>query len=84
MFPHPAVAGGLMQVVESRVHNDGDNQDVVREWQNNMIHTYSTPSYALVDPKTEEVISIHEGPEMDAEVFGAWLDAAIASWEKRK
>jgi hypothetical protein len=78
VFPAPAVAGELMKVVESRIHNDGGNQTEVRAWQVDLIKTLSTPSYALIDPATGELLARHEGPEMDSDTFAKWLREALA------
>lgn len=84
VFPAPAVAGLLAKVVESRVHNDAlETTEEVRAWQDNMIHTLATPSYALIDPETGDLIAKHEGPEMDPIIFAAWLQAAYDEWEAR-
>lgn len=83
MFPAPAVAGLMKQLVEARIHNDAADQDEVRAWQNAMIHTLATPSYALIDPADEEIIAIHEGPETDASLFAEWLEGALADFAAR-
>ena len=83
VFPAPAVAGKLSQMIEARIHNDGENQDAIRAWQADLIKTYATPSYALIDPATDELLLIHEGPESDAELFAGWLDEALAVWRAR-
>ena len=84
VFPAPAVAGILAKVVESRMHNDAlETQDEVRAWQDDMIHTLATPSYALIDPETGGLIAKHEGPEMDSAIFATWLQTAYDKWEAR-
>lgn len=82
VFPAPAVAGILEKnFVEARIHNDGDDQDEVRGWQVELIHTYATPSYVVVDPATGDLIDHHEGPDLNAERFARWLKKAYAKWE---
>lgn len=83
VFPAPAVAGKLSQMIEARIHNDGANQKEVRAWQAELIDTYATPSYALMDPATDELLLIHEGPENDATKFAAWLEEGLAAWRAR-
>ncbi len=82
VFPAPAVAGRLQRMVEARIHNDAqETQDEIRAWQDSLIHTLATPSYALVDPSSGDVVAIHEGPETDVELFGEWLDDAYDAWK---
>lgn len=81
MFPVPAVAGLMQKMVEARIHNDGDDQEVVREWQRGMINTYATPSFALVDPASDSLIDHHEGAQLDADEFARWLEQAYGKWE---
>jgi hypothetical protein len=84
VFPAPAVAGQLQRVVEARIHNDAqETQDEVRAWQDDLIHTLATPSYALIDPTTDELIGMHEGPETDPAIFAEWLEEAYSSWKAR-
>jgi len=84
VFPAPAVAGKMKQLVEARIHNDAqDTQEEVRAWQVEMINTLATPSYALIDPADEAVLAIHEGPETDPVKFAAWLDEALAEFGPR-
>ncbi|MCB9914521.1 MAG: hypothetical protein H6828_05155 [Planctomycetes bacterium] len=83
VFPAPAVAGKLTRTIEARIHNDGANQDEVRAWQAELLHTFATPSYGLIDPKTGALLAKHEGPEFDADAFAAWLDEADAAWKAR-
>lgn len=83
VFPAPAVAAVMKKMVEARIHNDGDNQDEVRAWQDDMIHTLATPSYVLIDPASGEAIDHHEGPETDPELFARWLAGAYARWQAR-
>lgn len=83
VFPAPAVAGQLNKMIEARIHNDGANQKEVRALQVEMINTYATPSYVLLDPTTGELVDKHDGPEFDAETFGAWLKGAMKKWEAR-
>ena len=83
IFPAPAVAGQLTRMIEARIHNDGANQKKVRAKQVEMINTYATPSYALIDPATEEIIDSHDGPEFDSDTFAAWLKGAMKKWEAR-
>lgn len=80
MFPAPAVAGLMKGLVEARIHNDGADQDEVRAWQDGMIQTLATPSYALIDPKDERILAIHEGPETDADLFAEWLEDSLAKY----
>lgn len=80
VFPAPAVAGLMKDLVEARIHNDGADQDEIRAWQDGMIQTLATPSYALIDPKNERILAIHEGPETDADLFAAWLEESIAKY----
>lgn len=81
VFPAPAVAGWMEKIVEARIHNDGDDQDEVRAWQKDMIQTYATPSYALVDPASREVVAKHEGPQLDSALFAAWLEESHERWQ---
>jgi len=84
VFPAPAVAGKMEQMIEARIHNDArETQDVVRAMQAEMINTYATPSYALIDPDSGELLASHPGPEFSAEAFGKWLDSALGKWEAR-
>lgn len=84
VFPAPAVAGHMQQLVEARIHNDAtDTQEAVRAWQREMIDTLATPSYAMIDPGDGAIIAIHEGPETDAELFAAWLEGALADFSAR-
>ncbi|MEO2095074.1 MAG: hypothetical protein ABGY71_13620 [bacterium] len=80
VFPAPAVAGKLKQMIEARIHNDGTSQEEVRAWQNDLLGTFATPSYALIDPANGEVLLWHEGPESDPDKFAAWLEEALQSW----
>jgi len=80
VFPAPAVAGYMSQLVEARIHNDGANQAEVRAWQDGMIKTLATPSYALIDPQDERILAIHEGPETDPELFAEWLGASLRKY----
>jgi hypothetical protein len=82
VFPVPAVAGQLRRMVEARIHNDAvDTQDEVRAWQDGIIHTLATPSYALINPVTGKLIDKHEGPETNPEVFAKWLERAHERWK---
>ena len=83
VFPAPAVAGQLTKMIEARIHNDGANQKKIRALQVEMINTYATPSYVLLDPETDELIDAHDGPEFDAETFAEWLKGAMRKWEAR-
>ena len=83
VFPAPAVAGVMKTMVEARMHNDGSNQDEVRAWQDSMIHTGATPSYALIDPASGDLIALHAGPDLDPDSFSAWLREAREAWEAR-
>ena len=83
VFPAPAVAGQLTRMIEARIHNDGANQKVVRALQVEMINTYATPSYVLLDPATDEIVDSHDGPEFDAETFADWLKSALRKWDAR-
>jgi hypothetical protein len=83
VFPAPAVAGRLKKMIEARVHNDGDNQDEIRDWQGELLKTFATPSYGLMDPATGALITKHVGPEANPELFAEWLDEAYAAWEAR-
>jgi hypothetical protein len=78
VFTAPAVAGILNGMVESRVHNDKENQDEVRDWQVKLVNSFATPTYILIDPQTDKIIDVHAGPEMDPELFSAWLRGALA------
>ncbi|MFT7669357.1 MAG: hypothetical protein ACI8X5_002057 [Planctomycetota bacterium] len=81
VFPDPAVAVSLNLMVEARIHNDGADQDVVRKMQDDLIHTGATPSYALMDPATGDLIDVHEGPETDPAKFSKWLKRAYSKWD---
>ena len=83
IFPAPAVAGKLSQMIEARMHNDGENQAEVRAWQADLLGTYATPSYGLIDPSTGALIAKHEGRNPSAEAFAAWLEQALEAWERR-
>lgn len=83
IFPAPAVAGKLSKMIEARTHNDGENQSEVRAWQAELLGTYATPSYGLIDPATGALLAKHEGPNPSAEDFAAWLQQALDAWEAR-
>lgn len=70
-------------MVEARIHNDGANQDEVRTWQAELLNTFATPSYAMIDPATGDMLAMHEGPEFSADTFAEWLDEAFTAWETR-
>ncbi len=78
VFTDPAVAGILNGMIESRVHNDLENQDEVRAWQIELVNSFATPTYVFVDPITDAVIDTHYGPEMDPAKFAKWLRSATA------
>ena len=78
VFTAPAVAGILDGMIESRVHNDKGNQDEIRAWQVELVNTFATPTYLLVNPHTDAIIDVHSGPELDPELFADWLNGALA------
>ncbi len=83
VFLAPAVAGQLSKMVEARIHNDAeDTQAEVRQWQKDLLGTYATPSFALIDPATDELISQH-GFDKDEEAFAAWLEESVKLWQAR-
>ncbi len=81
VFPAPAVAGIMKDFVEARIHNDGENQDEVRAWQDSLIKTLATPSYAVIDPVTGDLVDMKGGPDLDPKSFARWLGGAYEKWE---
>jgi len=82
VFPAPAVAGVLeSRYIEARIYNDGKDQEEVRAWQDDLIQTLATPSFAVIDPESGALIAKHEGPDLDAERFAAWLKSAYERWQ---
>jgi len=82
VFPAPAVVGQMQRMVEARIHNDApDTQDEVRAWQVDLVNTFATPSYALIDPVTGDLVASHEGPEKDPDLFAKWLESAYERWK---
>jgi len=77
VFPDPAVAGTLGQFIEARLHNDGHVQDAVKKLQLRFAESLATPSYIILDPRTEEVIGKQLGPEMNPALFNKWLKAQL-------
>ncbi len=84
VFTDPAVAGMLDGMIESRVHNDKSNQTEIRAWQVELVNSFATPTYILMDPKTDELIDVHDGPELDAQKFAKWLKGALKKRKERK
>ena len=39
--------------------------------------SFATPTYAVMDPQTREVLAIHDGPEFRSAVFADWLADVI-------
>ena len=80
VFHVPAVAAELQKVVEARLHNDGDEPDYkawVKTLQRRMAGTTATPTYVLLDPESERILGVHEGPEIhEPPRFAEWLSAA--------
>lgn len=76
VFRRPAVAGELRRMVEARLHNDGPDRQYrneIKELQRRLGGTLATPTYVLVDPRSERVLGVHVGPQFDPELFSAWL-----------
>ncbi len=54
IFPRPAVAGVLQkEFIEARLHNDGGSKkEETRARQKEMVGSFATPVYVVVDPKS--------------------------------
>lgn len=79
-FIKPAVAGVLNQMIEARLHDDTSNDernDRIKALKQRLAETLANPTYVLLDPKSETVISTKLGAEMDADKFAAWLRQAL-------
>ncbi|MAE28211.1 MAG: hypothetical protein CMJ87_04400 [Planctomycetes bacterium] len=62
VFPLPAVAGELNNMVEARLHTDGGPaMDENRELQLELTGSYANPYYLLLDSETEEVLGLQAG-----------------------
>ena len=62
VFPLPAVAGVLNNMVEARLHTDGGPaMDENRALQLELTGSYANPYYLLLDAETEEVIGQQAG-----------------------
>ncbi len=83
VFTDPAVAGILDGMIESRVPNDKENQVEIRAWQVELVNSFATPTYILMDPETDEIIDVHDGPELDPDKFAKWLKSALKKEKAR-
>ena len=80
IFPQPAVAGVLAQMVEARLHYDSQSTEVkvrVKQLQEEMVQSFATPIYLVLDPNSGEVLGRRDGAMFDEDEFAAWLTAAV-------
>ncbi len=60
IFPKPAVADALEDVIELRMHYDHNVEELkdnAHDLQVKLVKSIGAPMYALVDPETEELIA---------------------------
>ncbi|MDP6539622.1 MAG: hypothetical protein QF903_10905 [Planctomycetota bacterium] len=77
VFPTPAVAAELESMIEARLHNDGPTPEEVRRLELEMVDSYATPVYVVVDPASGEQLGVQHGArDFDAEGFAEFLRAA--------
>ena len=67
IFLRPAVAGELNNLIEARLHYDGDHGVEVRKLQDEMTHSSANPIYLLIKPETGEVLRRHDGYASEAQ-----------------
>jgi hypothetical protein len=73
IFPLPAVAGELRNMVEARLHTDGvRNIERIKELQKSFTGSVANPIYVVVDPKTGKKLRLRAG-FTSAEKFAAFL-----------
>lgn len=77
IFPRPAVAAALERYVEARLHLDAAGAKYL-EKQQKMVGTLARPTYVIVDPRTEEILTTQQGwlPGNGGDDFAAWLNSA--------
>jgi hypothetical protein len=76
IFPQPAVAGLLQDMIEARLHNDGADvvvREAIQALQKEMAASVATPIYIVVDPTTGEQLARRDGALLDAQLFADWL-----------
>ncbi|MAF64980.1 MAG: hypothetical protein CMJ84_04880 [Planctomycetes bacterium] len=82
VFPAPAVAGELNRMIEARLHNDGPAEEEVRRLELELVDSYATPVYLVLDPVSGEQLGVQHGArDFDTEGFAAFLRAARLSAE---
>jgi hypothetical protein len=80
VFPSPAVAEELNRMIEARLHNDGPTPEVVRQLELDMVDSYATPVYVVLDPESGEQLGVQHGArDFSAEKFTAFLREARQS-----
>ncbi len=80
IFPQPAVAGILDGMVEARLHYDSNDDAVkteVKRLQDEMVQSFATPIYLVLDPTSGEVLARRDGALMDETKFANWLSSAL-------
>jgi hypothetical protein len=78
-FPDPAVAGILeTSYVEARLHTDGQqNAERIGELVRTLARTPATPTYVVIDPRTETEVDRHEGGYLSVQAVADFLSAAL-------
>ena len=75
VFRRPAVAGILKErFIEARLHNDtGPIVQETVEREKRLANTVATPTYVILDARTEAALGIQLGPLFKTDTFGEFL-----------
>jgi thiol:disulfide interchange protein DsbD len=85
VFPLPAVASRLAQMVRSEVYTDciQDVCDEQREYQVERFETAALPFYAVLDPSDDSIMGTFASSTNDSSEFVEFLDAALSVYNAK-